>query len=376
MPLLGRPTKGALSSFSQKIVNTIRSLRNAHPGWGAITIYTELIEVYNYSVEEVPQVASINRYLKEQGYIKIYESSGDQPKSNNCDKKAKKPHDLWEMDAKGTVKVGGVGYQAIINIKDIKSKVHCMIFPIKVKNAKTQPSTRHYYWTLRLAFLEWGLPKRIQVDKDSVFYDNQSKSPFPKLLHLWLVGLGVELCFIDQPPPYKNATVERSHQTAMNQIIVGQHYQCWKQLFQYCHTRRQMMNEKLPNRSLQKKAALQAFPKAKHSARFYSIEKEEESIDQKAIFKYLAKYIWYRKVSNVKTISLGGIIYYLSKAKPKTQLEIKFCNRAKKLVFRNDNEQIIAKIPIKGLSIQQIMGSNKPLKSMLYKINNRRDFSL
>jgi len=58
------------------------------------------------------------------------------------------------------------------------------------------------------------------------------------------------------------------------------------------------------------------------------------------------------------------------------QLEIKFCNRAKKLVFRNDNEQIIAKIPIKGLSIQQIMGSNKSLKSMLYKINNRRDFSL
>jgi len=254
---LGRPQKGCLSSFPDQIVKLIKNLREAKPGWGAISIHTELMEEYNYSLDQIPQIAAINRYLKEQGYVKAYQPSGEQPISKKCNKLARSPHDLWEMDAKGSLKVKGIGYQVLINIKDIKSRLYCMTFPVSVANSMTQPSTQHYYWALRFAFLQWGLPKRIQVDKDSVFYENKSKSPFPKLFHLWLVGLGIDLCFITQPPPYKNAVVERSHQTLDRQVVKGQSYQDWKQFFLFCNKRRKILNEKLPSKSLGKKAPLQ-----------------------------------------------------------------------------------------------------------------------
>ena len=70
-----------------------------------------------------------------------------------------------------------------------------MTFPVAVKNKNSQPSTIHYKWTLRLAFIESGLPQSIQVDKDSVFIENSSKSPFPSRMHLWLLGLGHRVMF-------------------------------------------------------------------------------------------------------------------------------------------------------------------------------------
>ena len=54
----------------------------------------------------------------------------------------------------------------------------------------------------------YGLPEGISFDHDSVFYDNQTASPFPTLLHLWLIALGIEVRFIHKPPPAEHARIK------------------------------------------------------------------------------------------------------------------------------------------------------------------------
>jgi len=323
----------------------------------------------------LPSIDAINRYLKEVGFIKKREPFNPMP-SEKC-KKAKQPHQLWEMDAQGTNEVKGIGAVAMINIKDQKSKIHCMAFPVQVKTKMTQPKTDSYLWAMRLAFEQWGLPKGIQVDKDSVFIDNKSKSPFPSQVHLLLIGLGIKLCFIDVPPPKKQSMVERSHQTIDRQVMMGQQHKTWQQLFRFTNTRRKKMNEKLPNRMLDKKPPLTVFPQAKHSGRHYSVDTEEQLIDMKRIFKYLSKCRWFRRVSTVKTISLDSKIYYLKNAKPETQIQIKFCNRRKKLIFQDDKEHVVAIHPIKDFSIQYVMNATtKKLISMKKMLFKNRGFPL
>lgn len=353
---MGRPKQGgALSEYPKRIRQLVLHLRKENPGWGAVSILLDLRLEYGYLVTDLPSPASTHNFLKQSGCIKDREPRSSLP-VGKC-KSSKHPHEKWEMDAKGAVLVEGLGYQALINIKDDFSKKYCMSFPIAVKNRNTQPRTLHYKWTLRFAFIESGLPKVIQVDKDSVFIENSSKSPFPSRLHLWLIALGIELCFIDRPPPAMNSKVERSHQTINNQSLKGKTYKTWGSLLKNINKRRKRLNENYPSRTLEKRAPLQVYPEAKHSGRRYAIEQEEQLLDLKKIYAFLAKGKWYRKVDASKGIHIGAKRYTLKKAKPHTTAVITFCNRCKKLIFHDVKEQELGRHPIKEFSVQTLMES-------------------
>lgn len=371
--VMGRPRQGALSSYPSTLVNHIKQLRGRYPGWGAQTLLVELVQEYSYTSSDLPSIASVNRYFQEQGLMPKREPASQLPRSKRCDDRAKGPHDVWQLDAQGPVLVDGLGYIAMINIKDVRSKVHCMAFPVPVRNAHSQPSQEYYYWALRLAFGLRGLPKVLQVDKDSVFRDNSSKSPFPRRPHLWLLSLGVELCFIRKPPPEENSMVERAHQIMYRQALMGQTFDCWKTLFQFCLKRLDRINHQLPNRMLDKQAPLQAFPKAAHSGRVYEVAQEKDLIDLKKVHRYLAQGSWFRLVSKDKTLSIGNQVYYLKNAIKNTQAQVQFCNRAKKLIFRDANELVVAKASVKDLAVEYLMGATaKSLVSTYFKIHHRR----
>lgn len=370
---MGRPFQGSLSTFLPSMAEAIKEIRTQHSGWGADSILEELQTQYLFK-EHLPSKSSVNRYLSEQGLIERGLKSNPLPSSPACTKSKLKVHDQWEMDAKGPIADTGIGHCAPINIKDRKSKLHCISFPVVVKHKRSQPKTVNYYWALRLAFEKWGLPKSIRVDHDSVFHENNSSSPFPKNIHLWLIGLGVEFCFIKHKPPIENAIIERSHQTIYKQVYKGCKYDCWKDLRKYSDYRVEKLNRKLPN---EQQAPLGKYPKAKHSKRVYTLENEADMVDLRKVHKYLAKGKWFRAVSQSKTVSLGGNIYYLKKAIPKKQIKITFCNRRKKLMFHDVNEQILDIQPIKGINKESLMGgTNKKLISIKYKLLNRRDYPL
>lgn len=373
---MGRPKEGALGTFDKKIRDLIWKLRGKNAGWGADSILIELEDEYKYDKKNLPSVDSVNRYLKQEGFVKEREPKGEMP-LKKCKGKVRWCHQLWEMDAQGTTPVSGLGNIATINIKDIKSKVHCGGFPIHVKGLKSQPWTSCYLWAMRLAFEEYGLPLGIQVDKDSVFIDSTSGSPFPSQVYLFLIGLGVKFCFITVPPPYKQSTVERSHQTMEIQVIMGKEYENWQSLYGNMNKRRKVMNERLPNRSLGRKAPLEVFPQARRSRRPYSVKKEEQMIDMTKVFKYLGTCKWFRHVGSNGTINLGGQTYYIRGGKSGQQIQIKFCNRAKNLVFRDGQDQILFKSGIKGMNKNYIMGGTvKQLLAMKNKILKSDHFPL
>ena len=63
-------------------------------------------------------------------------------------------------------------------------------------------------------------------------------------------------------------------------------------------------------------------------------------------------------MSNAKTISLGGHVYYLPKAKPKSELKIVFDNSvdisAGNLIFYDDKE-LVAQLPMQGIALNDLI---------------------
>ena len=209
---MGRPQSGAMGSFSCEIVDVLRRWRQENPGWGATTLRAELERHQGLSGQKLPSRATIGRFLAEDGLIARQEPSVSLPSSNRV--KAKRSHEVWEMDARGYEMVPDVGFVTFINLNDRFSHARLFSYPCWLGDNRVQrhAKTGDYQVVLRSAFMEWGLPQSLQVDHESAFYDNRSKSPFPSRLHLWLIALGVSLTFIRYNQPQDQGMTERSHQ--------------------------------------------------------------------------------------------------------------------------------------------------------------------
>ncbi len=81
-----------------------------------------------------------------------------------------------------------VGKVSLINLVDVVSLLKVESYP---GLESTNPALLDYQFTLRRAFLTYGLPETLALDHSTVFYDNTTTSPFPTRLHVWLLELGV-----------------------------------------------------------------------------------------------------------------------------------------------------------------------------------------
>ena len=352
---LGRPpSKEVLGTFPEYVRQAILNIRANHPGWGAKVIHAELSANPKFEGLVLPSIRSIGVLLKAKGLVRAYEKHVAIPNTELCS--AQQPHEVWQLDAQGGVKLPNIGPIAMINIKDVVSRVYCMAYPNKKKSIHGYSLRLDYQCALRLAFSEHGLPQRIQTDHEGVFVESKGKSPFPSVFHLWLVGLGVALSFSRIKRPTDQGLVERMHQTIEKQVLQGIMYPNWEKLFDFCQQRRGFLNQHFRCASLDDRSPYQAFPEAKHSGRPYYLQKEEQLIDLNRIYQFLGKGKWYRKVSTLRSLTLGGQVYYVANAKPNTQLYITFDVESKLLHFHNDKEILIQKIPIKGINKERLMG--------------------
>ena len=346
---MGRPPKGPLSSFAPDVSDALTRLREAHPGWGPITLQLELNG-------QVPSRASIARFLHAKGFTSDYEPHAGvaQPSAS----KTERAHHRWQLDAEGNRQIEGVGTVALLNVKDVHSRTYTGSYPALLKNARSHPTTDHYQMALRVAFAEFGLPETIQVDHASVFCDNSNRSPFPTRMHLWLTSLGVDVCFSRVRRATDQAHVERMHQTMVAQAIEGQRFHDWEHLAHRLSERREVLNRFYPCSTLEGCAPLEAFPEARHTGRSYLPEKEAAQIDLNRAYQLIAEGSYFRRVSKDGTVSLGGQIYYLAHAKPHKQLRITFDQHTMCLIFHSDNQQL--RKPIKGIDKQSLMGQQWP----------------
>jgi transposase len=353
---MGRPARGAMSSFSAEQRERISQMRQVHPGWGALTLRTELEQDATLVQEDLPSAAAIGRFLKERGLTQAPEKHSPLPQTEQHSAGA--AHDVWEMDAQGYSKVPDVGVVTLINLNDRYSHVRLLSYPCCLgrQRASRHATTEDYQAALRLAFMEWGLPRTLQVDHESVFYDNKSKSPFPTRLHLWLLALGVTLTFGRVHQPKDQAMTERSHQLWTDQVLRGNTFVDWHALYDSLVQRRDFLNRALPCRTLGDRPPLMAFPEALHSSRPYRLEYEAELLALPAVYAYLAQGHWFRLVGDNGTISLGGHVYSVGLPWRRHQLEITFDAETLLLAFADSAGHVVFHAPICGISVSDLMG--------------------
>jgi hypothetical protein len=100
---MGRPRIGALGQSPLELRDTIRDMRKAHPGWGPITIQTELEGMSHFTGLKLPSRPRIAAFLKQEGLTRKYDRHVELPQPQAVD--PQRAHEEWEMDAQGAIKV-------------------------------------------------------------------------------------------------------------------------------------------------------------------------------------------------------------------------------------------------------------------------------
>ncbi len=356
---MGRPVTGALGQSSSDISDAISAMRKAHPGWGPITILVELRKDVRFAGKQLPSRARIAAYLKQKDFVKKYERHYELPEPKP--KKVERPHEEWEVDAQGKIPIGGLGSASIINIVDVFSHLKIDSLPCL---QTTHANTQDYQLILRRAFVHYGLPEQISFDHDSVFYDNQTASPFPTLLHLWLIGLGIEIRFIHKLPPAEHAMIERTHQTITQQAVTGQTFTDQTDLQKLLTGRINFLNMEYPSQTLQGQAPLQAYPQAQQIKRPYFLESEKDCLNMQHIYDYLAKGRWFRKTSLVGMFSLGAQRYNARTKFARQTIEITFDPQTLEFVCLPEKDPQPFRLASRGLTKEALIGELDPLTSI------------
>ena len=356
---MGRPSTGALGQFPKCIRDVIRQMRTANSGWGPDTIRTELEKSSEFEKVKLPSRPRIAAFLKQENFTRPYERHSELPQPKK--KVTQHVHEEWEMDAQGVIDVISVGRVSIINIIDVRSHLKVDSLPCM---DTSHPNTQHYQFILRRAFLQYGLPECISLDRDSVFYNNTSVSPFPSTLHLWLIALNVDVRFIEAPPPTEHSLIERNHQTLYRQAIAGQTFTDGDALQRRLTERRKFLNEDFPSRTLEHRSPMDAYPEAQHSGRPYRPEWEEAILDIQRIYDYLAQGRWFRRTSSQGQFSLGAHRYSVGKDFADQQLEITFNPRSQELVCCSEDGEEQIHLPIQGLTESHLMQEMAPLVTL------------
>jgi hypothetical protein len=356
---LGRPASGALGQYPAQIRDTIRQMREGNSGWGPTTIRTELETDPRFAGKKLPSRSRIAAFLKQEDYTRDYERHSDLPQP--AVRSAQHPHEEWELDAQGVIQVSGLGAVTLINISDLVSRLKVDSLPCL---HTSHPNTADYQLVLRRAFIQYGLPLRISFDHDSVFYDNVCPSPFPTTLHLWLIALGIEVRFIEQPPPAEHSVIERTHQTVTQQAIKGRTFEDGASLQKHLSERLAFLNLHFPCRSLGGRAPLMVYPEARHSGQPYRLEWEEAMLDLQRVYDYLSLGRWFRRTGSLGQISLGAQRYGVGKDFREQMMEITFDPQTREFVCLPADARSAIRLPIRGLTTSDLMGELHPLNTL------------
>jgi transposase InsO family protein len=356
---MGRPATGPMSTFPSQLKEAVLHLRKLHPGWGPATLLAALKTDASWADQPLPSRAQIARLLKQAGLTRRYQPHHDLPQPPRVS--VSTPHQEWQMDAQGIMRVEGVGKVSLISIVDVVSRLKAESYP---SLETTNPALPDYQLALRRAFFMYGLPETLTLDHGTVFYDNTTPSPFPTRLHVWLLALGVQVRFTRKRCPTDHAIIERTHQTMTAQALLGQTYTSHTDLWASLDERRDVLNRHLPSRALYHKSPLEAYPQAIHSGRSYRPEWEEECLSLEKVFTYLAQGRWFRSVRTNGFFGLGAYHYYLGKHFARLSVAFRFDPDTTTLICQPDGCEETIRLPAQGLTKAELMGELAVLQAL------------
>jgi hypothetical protein len=102
---MGRPTTGLLSTLPKELKEAILRLRARHPGWGPNALLAALKTYAHWRDQPLPSRARIATLLKQAGLTRRYQPHHEliqPPRAGLAN-----PHQEWQMDAQGIMRVEG-----------------------------------------------------------------------------------------------------------------------------------------------------------------------------------------------------------------------------------------------------------------------------
>jgi hypothetical protein len=370
----GRPAIGPMAGFDPLIRYVALRLKRQHLTWGAAYVVKKMSHHPLLQDKKLPDATTVWRYWR---------SFGDRLRKQRHPREAKLPlagiaHGVWQLDAKESVVVAGVGATTFNQARDefgrvtVMHRIHGAEAPdqriVKLTTAQVQQDCR-------IAFTQWGLPDAIQTDHASIFVD-ADPSPFPTPLTLWWVGLGIEHRLIPRHTPKRNGSVERSHRTLNERTLSGQQFSSaaalqdqvdadWHELNAECPSRAKGCNGQPP---------LLAHPELLVPRRPYQPEWELELFAMARVHRYLTSLTWTRSVSQNGQVSLGGTHYGLGRKWAGQTVTVSFDAADCQFIFSQvrpesvAGQRLVALADVvrsaKGLSIEDLTGLPAALSAL------------
>ena len=370
----GRPRTGPLARFDPMIRYIVLRLKRQHPKWGAEYVLKKLREKHLLKRKELPGTTTVWRYWR---------SFGDRlfPKRDPSRSKvspSNTPHGVWQMDAKESVQIPGVGLVSFNQARDefgritVMHRVHAEPERARQMARLTSESA---FQDCRIAFTQWGMPEAIQTDRDTIYVDS-GKSPFPNRIVLWWAGLGIEHRLIPRRTPKRNGTVERSHRTLMERTLENQEFENAEALQKQVDADWHELNHECPSRArgCNGKPPLVAHPELLSTARPYRPEWELEIFDLKRVDDYLAGFTWTRTCTSVGQLRMRKIRYSLGYAWAHQDVSATFDPEQRQFVFtqirsktqKGKEQPKLAPLrqDVKNLSIEDITGLSSAIKKL------------
>lgn len=310
----GRPRAGPMAGYDEMIKYKTLRLKKKHPGWGAEYILKKLMEGQQVKGKKLPSAMTIWRYWRSFG-DRLFRKR-DPSKSEITPSEI--PHGVWQMDAKESMCIPGVGLVSFNQARDEYGRVTVMhrvhAEPERARQL-ARLTSESAFRDCRIAFTEWGLPEAIQTDRDTIYVDS-GKSPFPNRIVLWWVGLGIEHRLIPRRTPKRNGTVERSHRTLKERTLENQEFESAEELQKRVDEDWHELNHECPSRAkgCNGKPPLVAHPELLTTKRPYRPEWELELFDLKRMDAYLAEFTWMRTCTSAGQIRMRKKRYSLGAA--------------------------------------------------------------
>jgi hypothetical protein len=370
--IFGRPATGPMSSFDPLVRYVALRLKRQHKTWGAAYVVKKMDERPSLKGKKLPSPTAVWRYWRSFGDRLFPKRRPTQPKHPP----AGVAHGVWQMDAKESVPVAGVGVVTIDQARDEFGRVTVMhrIHPAEQPEQRiVKLTTAQAQQDCRIAFAEWGLPDAIQTDQASIFVD-ADPTPFPSQLTLWWVGLGIEHHLISSPQ--QNGCIERGHRTLNERTLVDQRFDDADELQKQVNADWHELNAECPSRAkgCNGQPPLVAHPELLVPRRPYRPEWELDLFDLKRVDEHLADHTWVRTMSEVGQVSLGGHRYGLGKAWAGQTVSIRFDPEQRQFVFtqvkpKSKRGQRLPDLPpvrldAKGLSVEEITGLPADLEDL------------
>jgi hypothetical protein len=369
----GRPATGPMSEFDPLVRYVALRLKLEHKTWGAAYVVKKMGERSALKGKKLPDPATVWRYWRSFGDRLFPQRRPAQPKRPP----AGVAHGMWQMDAKESVPVAGVGVVTFNQARDefgratVLHRIHPAEQPeqriVKLTTAQVQQDCR-------IAFTKWGLPDAIQTDQGSIFVDADPTS-FPMQLTLWWVGLGIEHRVVSSP--MRNGCIERGHRTLNERTLVDQHFDDADELQKQMDADWYELNAECPSRAkgCNGQPPLIAHPELLVPRRPYRPEWERDLFDLKRVDDYLATRTWIRTVSEIGQVSLGSQRYGLGKAWVGQTVSISFDPQQRQFIFtqvkpktkrgKPQSELPPLRLDAKGLSVEEITALPATLEGCL-----------